>query len=132
MAAWGPEGVFQTLTLNGPFGPAASVSLNAASIVASDVTGYSGLIANVSAAVNTPFGPIEWFSFSGSHLATATGQFATSLSQSGPLGPEGIAVNGSLPFGITGGSISTTGLQFWFEGTPFGVTPLFLQRFGIG
>jgi hypothetical protein len=125
------SGVFQSITLNGPFGPVASMSLTAASIVPSEVTGFGGFVANASGSLHTPFGPVELFSYGGSHLVTPNGGFSTSFSSGSGFSTEGVALNGSVPLGITGGSITTNGMQFWFQGTQFGVTPLFLRSFGL-
>lgn len=119
----GPGIFYQALTLNSPFGPLGSLSAGAASIVPSEFAGFGGLAADITGSVNTPIGPFNFFKVGGSHLVTATGGFATSVY----YGSDGVAVNGSLPWGITGGSITTMGLQFWFQDREFGINPLFLN-----
>lgn len=128
-------GIYGSATLNGPLGPLASLSLSATPLLASDLNGVSGFMANGSGSLNTSFGPLVLWSAHGSGLVSPTGGFSVSLSQySLSEGAEGISLHGNIgpamPM-ITGGSITTGGWELTFEGNQFSITPEFLRPLGL-
>jgi hypothetical protein len=132
----GPAGVYESLTLNTPFGPAASLSLSGIPIFPSNgILGPLGLVVNGTGTVSTPFGPLVWLSANGSEWIYPGGPTYASLSGLTPLGPEAVTLSGTTAngvFQITGGTFSTLGLEFYFQGTQFGFVPEFLEPFGFG
>ncbi len=126
----GLGGLYQSATLNGPFGPVASLALSGTPIFPTSMGGTLGLVANATGTLNTAFGPLTWMSENGSVLMSATGGFSGSFSGLTPFGPTAITMNGTVS-SITGGSITALGWQFWFQGLQFGVVPLFLQPLGL-
>lgn len=130
-SSFGFSGLYQSAILNGPFGPVASLSMSGVPIFPTSTGGVLGLVANATGTVNTAFGPLTWMSANGSILMSPTGAFSGSMAGLTPFGPAAITANGTVPM-ITGGSITALGWQFWFQGTQFGVVPLFLQPLGLG
>ncbi|MHA7652244.1 PE family protein [Mycobacterium sp. ML4] len=128
----GVGGVHQSATLNGPLGQVASLSLSAAPVIPSSLSGVAGFAANVTGTVNTALGPVTWMSAGGNVFVSPTGGFTGALYGPTPLGPTAISVSGPVPFMVTGGSVTALGWEFYFHGTQFGFVPLFLQPLGLG
>jgi hypothetical protein len=127
----GGAGVFQSVALNGPFGQIGALSLSGVSALPSGVTGSAALIMNSAATVNTAFGPLTLLSANAAEYISPTGGFSAAIGGVSPLGPQGISVNGILPFFITGGSITSLGWEFAFQGNQFSITPVFLRPLGL-
>ncbi len=116
-------GVIQSVVLNGPFGPVGSLSLSGIPFVPPGGSGI-GLAVNGTGSINTPLGPLTWLSATGSEYAGPSG-FGASLGGLTPLGYQAISVTGNALGQITGGSFTTFGLEFFFQGTQFGIIPQF-------
>ncbi len=116
-------GVLQSVVLNGPFGPVGSLSLSGIPFVPPGGSGI-GLAVNGTGSINTPLGPLTWLSATGSEYAGPSG-FGASLGGLTPLGYQAISVTGNALGQITGGSFTTFGLEFFFQGTQFGIIPQF-------
>lgn len=129
-SSFGLGGLYQSAILNGPLGQVGSLSLSAAPIIPTGVNSIGGFAANVTGTVNTALGPVTWMSAGGNLFVSPTGVFTGSLNGPTPLGPVALTVNGTLPM-VTGGSITALGWEFYFQGTQFGFTPLFLRPFGL-
>lgn len=129
-SSYGLGGLYQSAILNGPLGPVGSLVLSATPLLPTDAGGVLGLVANATGTLNTAFGPVTFMSANGSMLISGTGAFSGSMGGLTPFGPTAIALNGTVPM-ITGGSVTALGWEFWFQGTQFGVVPLFLQPLGV-
>lgn len=116
-------GVAESVILNGPFGQIGSLSLSGIPFPAPGGSGI-GLAVNGTGTLNTPLGPVTWLSATGSEYA-GPGGFGVSLGGLTPIGYQAISVNGTALGQITGGSLTTFGLEFFFQGTQFGVIPQF-------
>jgi hypothetical protein len=116
-------GVVESVVLNGPFGQLGSLSLSGIPFLPPGGSGI-GLAVNGTGTLNTPLGPLTWLSATGSEYA-GPGGFAATLGGLTPLGYQAISVTGTALGQITGGSFTTFGLQFFFQGTQFGIIPLF-------
>lgn len=123
------EGVYQSVTLHSPFGPAASFLLTGTPF---SEGGLSGLTTDFTGTFYTSFGPVDWLSGSGTTLSfpSGGGQFWGSLSGLTPLGYQAVEVTGFFPLQVTGGSITAFGVQVSYQGGRFGFDPLFLKSFG--
>lgn len=119
----GAGGVAESLILNGPFGQVGSLSLSGIPFVAPGGSGI-GLAVNGTGSVNTPLGPLTWLSATGSEYA-GPGGFGATLGGLTPVGYQAISVTGNALGQITGGSFTTFGLEFFFQGTQFGIIPQF-------
>ncbi len=119
----GAGGVTESLILNSPFGQIGSLSLSGIPFAAPGGSGI-GLALNGTGSVNTPLGPLTWLSATGSEYA-GPGGFGATIGGLTPLGYQAISVNGTALGQITGGSFTTFGLEFFFQGSQFGIIPQF-------
>lgn len=120
----GAGGVAESVILNSPFGgQVGSLSLSGIPFVAPGGSGI-GLAVNGTGTVNTPLGPLTWLSATGSEYA-GPGGFGATIGGLTPLGYQAISVTGTALGQITGGSFTTFGLQFFFQGSQFGIIPQF-------
>ncbi|ORW33170.1 hypothetical protein AWB91_08515 [Mycobacterium paraense] len=119
----GAGGVAESLILNGPFGQVGSLSLSGIPFAAPGGSGI-GLAVNGTGSINTPLGPLTWLSATGSEYA-GPGGFGANLGGLTPVGYQAISVTGNALGQITGGSFTTFGMEFFFQGSQFGVIPLF-------
>ncbi|WP_142308697.1 PE family protein [Mycobacterium interjectum] len=117
----GAGGVAESVILNGPLGQVGSLSLSGIPFVAPGGSGI-GLAVNGTGTINTPLGPLTWLSATGSEYA-GPGGFGVSLGGLTPVGYQAISVTGTALGQITGGSFTTFGLEFFFQGTQVGVIP---------
>ncbi len=118
-----PGGVSELVSLNTPLGQLGSLSLNGIPVF--PASGGVGLAVNGTGTANTALGPFTWFSATGSEFISPNGVFGASLGGLTPIGYAALSVNGALPGGITGGSLTALGLEFFFQGSQFGVIPQF-------
>ncbi|SPM26697.1 PE family protein [Mycobacterium terramassiliense] len=119
----GATGVVESVILNSPFGQVGSLSLSGIPFAAPGGAGV-GLAVNGTGTLNTPLGPLTWLSATGSEYAGPSG-FGATIGGLTPVGYQAISVTGNALGQITGGSFTTFGLEFFFQGTQFGVIPLF-------
>jgi hypothetical protein len=130
-SSYGLGGLYQSAILNGPFGQLGSFSLSGAPVFPTTSTGgVAGLVLNATGTLNTAVGPVTWLSANGSMLVSPTGGFVGSMSGPTPFGPAALTVNGTVPT-VTGGLFTALGWEFYFQGTQFGFTPLFLRPLGL-
>ncbi|WP_197518401.1 PE family protein [Mycobacterium sp. E3198] len=119
----GAGGVAESVILNSPFGgQVGSLSLSGIPFVPPGGSGI-GLAVNGTGTVNTPLGPLTWLSATGSEYY-GPGGFGATIGGLTPIGYQAISVTGTPLGQITGGSLTTFGLEFFFQGTQFGIIPL--------
>jgi hypothetical protein len=116
-------GVLESAVLNGPLGPLGSLSLSGIPFIAQGGSGI-GLAVNGTGTINTAFGPLAWLSATGSEYAGPSG-FGASLGGLTPVGYQAISVTGNALGQITSGSFTTFGLEFFFQGSQYGIIPQF-------
>jgi len=118
-----PDGVSELATLNTPLGQLGSLSLNGVPFLEPGGSGI-GLNVNGTGTVNTPLGPLAWLSATGNEYI-GPGGFGASLGGLTPVGYQAISVTGNAMGQITGGSFTTFGLEFFFQGSQYGIIPQF-------
>lgn len=129
LLSFGPEGVYQSVTLYSPFGRAAELLLTGTPF---QEFGFDGLTTNLSGTIYTSLGPVEWLSGSvtTTSFPSGGGQFWGSLSGLTPLGYQAVELTGFYPLQVTGGSVTSLGVQVSYSGGQFGIVPLFLRALG--
>lgn len=118
----GSGGVIESVAVNSPFGQVGSLTLSGIPFVPPGGSGI-GLAVNGTGTINTPLGPMTWLSATGTEYAGPSG-FGATLGGLTPVGYQAISVTGNALGQITGGSFTTFGLEFFFQGTQFGIIPL--------